>query len=358
MALVDEDQRVARHVFEKGRRRLARLAPGQIARIVLDAGAAAGRLDHFEIVGGALLEPLRLQQLALGEELVEADLQVALDLLDRLQQGRPRRHVMAVGVDLDRLQRGGLLAGQRVDLVDRLDLVAEQRDAPGAVLVMRREQFDRVAAHAEGAADEIVVVAPVLQFDEARQQLGAVDPVALGQRQGHLRIGLDRADAVDARDRGDDDHVAAFEDRARRRMAHPVDLLVQRRFLFDIGVGARDVGLGLVIIVIGDEIFDRVLREKALHLAVELRGQGLVRREDDRRPPGAGDDMRHGKGLARAGDAEQHLVALVARDPLAQFVDRLRLVAGRAEFGSDRERLADIAVRAFGDEKREHGYRM
>ena len=242
---------------------------------------------------------------------------------------------MAVGVDLDRTQRSGLLAGQRVDFVDRLDLVAEQRDAPGAVFVMRRKQLDRVAAHPERAAEEIVVVAPVLQFDKSGEQLGAVDPVALGERQGHLRIGLDRADAVNAGDRGDDDDVAPLEDRPRRRVAHPVDLLVERRFLFDIGVGARDVGLGLVIIVIGDEILDRVLREEALHLAVELRGQGLVRGEDDRRTPGALDDMRHREGLARAGDAEQHLVALAAAEPLAQLVDRLRLVAGRLEFGAE-----------------------
>ena len=47
------------------------LATGQVARIILDAGAAAGRLDHFEIVIGALFEPLRLEQLAFGVELVE-----------------------------------------------------------------------------------------------------------------------------------------------------------------------------------------------------------------------------------------------------------------------------------------------
>ena len=137
-----------------------------------------GRLDHLEVVGRALLEPLRFEQPAVAVQFVEPDLQVALDLLDRLQQRRARRHVMAVGVDLDRLQRGGLLAGQRIDLVDRLDLVAEQRDAPGAVLVMRRKQLDRVAAHPEAAAEEIVVVAAVLQLDEFRQQLGAVDPAA------------------------------------------------------------------------------------------------------------------------------------------------------------------------------------
>ena len=261
---------------------------------------------------------------------------------------------MAVGVDLDRVQRRGLLAGQGVDLVDRLDLVAEQRDPPGAVLVMRREKLDRVAAHPERAAEEIVVVAPVLQFDKTGEQLGAVDPVALGERQGHLRIGLDRTDAVDAGDRGDDDDIAPFENCPRRRVAHPIDLFVQRQFLLDIGVGARDIGLGLVIVVIRDEILDRVFREEALHFAVELRSQGLVGRKNDRRAPGALDDMRHRKGLARARDAEQHLVALATGDPLAQFLDRLRLVARRPEFGLKLKRPADIALRPLSGHQRQH----
>jgi hypothetical protein len=43
---------------------------------------------------------------------------------------------------------------------------------------------------------------------------------------GHRAVGLDRADAVDAGDRGDDDHVVAFQQRPGGRVAHPVDLLV------------------------------------------------------------------------------------------------------------------------------------
>jgi hypothetical protein len=54
-------------------------------------------------------------------------------------------------------------------------------------------------------------------------------------------------------------------------VAHAVDLLVDGRVLLDIGVGARDIGLGLVVVVVRDEILDRVLREEALELAVELR---------------------------------------------------------------------------------------
>ena len=66
MALVDEDERVVGHVFEQRRRRLAGLAAGEIARIVLDAGAGAGRLHHLEVEQRALLEPLRLEQAAGG----------------------------------------------------------------------------------------------------------------------------------------------------------------------------------------------------------------------------------------------------------------------------------------------------
>ena len=64
VALVGEDERVVGQIFEQGRRRLAGLAAGEIARIILDAGAGAGRLQHFEIEQRALLEPLRLEQAA------------------------------------------------------------------------------------------------------------------------------------------------------------------------------------------------------------------------------------------------------------------------------------------------------
>jgi hypothetical protein len=49
VALIDEDEGVVGDVFEQGGRRLAGLAAGQVARIVLDAGAGAGGLQHFQV---------------------------------------------------------------------------------------------------------------------------------------------------------------------------------------------------------------------------------------------------------------------------------------------------------------------
>ena len=335
VALVDEHQRVVGHVFEQRRRRLAGLAAGEIARIVLDAGAAPGRLHHLEVVERALLEPLRLQQAAGGVELVEPPAQLLLDAGDRLQQRRARRDVVRVGVDLDEFELVGLLPGERVELVDRFDLVAEQRHPPGAVLVVGGENLDHVAAHPERAAEEVAGRALVLQRHQVGDQRPLVDAVALLDREGHRRIGLDRADAVDARHRGHDDDVVALEQRARRRVAHAVDLLVDRGFLLDIGVGARDVGLGLVVVVVADEILDRVVGEERPELAVELRRQRLVGGEHQRRPLGLLDHLRHREGLAGAGDAEQHLGAVAALDALDQVGDRLRLIPLRIEAGLD-----------------------
>ena len=353
VALVHDQERVVRQVFEQGRRRLARAPAGQEARVVLDPGAGAGGDDHLQIGDGALLQPLGLEQ-ALGlAQPGEPLLQLDLDRGHRLVQRGLGDHVVAVRVEPDVLERVGALAGQRIELDDRLDLVAEQRQAPGAVLQMGGEDLDRVAARAEGAAVEVEVVALVLQLDQGAQQARALDPLAAAQVEDHLGVHLGRADAVDARHRGDDDHVVALEQRPRRRVAHAVDLLVDRRGLLDVGVGARHVRLGLVIIVIRDEVLDGIVGKERLHLAVELRGQNLVGCEDQRRLLHLRNDVRHGESLARAGHPEQHLLARAAPYALDQLGDRLRLVARRPEVRAQIERDPRLRplVRGVGQER-------
>ena len=344
MALVDEQEGVVGDVLEEGGRRLAGTAAREIAGIVLDPGAGPRGLDHLQVEGGPLLQPLGLQQLAVGHQPVEAFLQLGPDVVHGLVQGRPGRDVVAVGVDLHRRQVRGALARQGIELGDGLDLFAEQADAPGPVLVVGGEDLQGVAAPAEGPALEGLVVAPVLLGDQVGHQLLLVDPLAHLQAEGHGGVGLDRADAVDAGDRGHDDDVVPLQDRPRGRVPHAVDLLVNRGVLLDVGVRPRHVGLGLVIVVVGDEELHGVVREEALELAVELGRQGLVGGQDQGRPLGLLDHLGHGEGLARAGDAQQHLVVLPPLKTGDELGDGGRLVACRGVFGDQPEGPAALRL--------------
>ena len=71
VAFIDYQQRVFRKILKKCRRRLTRVAPGEIARIVLDAGTEPGGIEHFQIESGAFLQTLGLQQLALGGQFAQ-----------------------------------------------------------------------------------------------------------------------------------------------------------------------------------------------------------------------------------------------------------------------------------------------
>ena len=99
----------------------------------------------------------------------------------------------------------------------------------------------------------------------------------------------------------------------------------------------RDVGLGLVVVVVGDEVLDRVLGEDLAELVGELRPERLVRGDHERRPLHPLDDVRDRERLARAGGAEQRQVRLTALDAFDELVDRAGLVTGRLMVGVDRE---------------------
>jgi hypothetical protein len=67
-------------------------------------------------------------------------------------------------------------------------------------------------------------------------------------------------------------------------VAETIDLVVDRRVLLDVEVLRRDVGLRLVVVVVGDEVLDGRLGEELPELVAELRRQRLVVRDDERWP--------------------------------------------------------------------------
>ncbi len=81
--LVDDQQEVRREVVDERRRGLARLAPREVARVVLDARAEAHLLHHLEVVERALLEALLLEEAPFLVVEVEPLAELFADALDR-----------------------------------------------------------------------------------------------------------------------------------------------------------------------------------------------------------------------------------------------------------------------------------
>ena len=225
--LVDEDDVVGGEVVEQRVRRRARRPPVEDPRVVLDPVAEAELAHHLQVVLGALADPVRLEHPALALEERHLLLELVLDLVLRALDRRLRGDVLRRREDGDRVELREDLAGERVEVRDLLDLVAEHRDPVGG-LGVRRLDLDHVALDPEAAAAEQRVVADVLDVDQLPQHHVAVGLLADGEEDDALLVLLRRAEAVDAGDGGDDDRVAALEQVRGRRVAEPVDVVVPR----------------------------------------------------------------------------------------------------------------------------------
>ena len=164
-----------------------------------------------------------------------------------------------------------MLTSHGINLRDLLNLVAEERN-PDRCLLVGRMYLERVAPHPEPAPPQHHVVALVLHVDQASQRSPLVQPCAPLQHQQLAFVVLGRSQAVDARDGCHHDGVTAGQQCRRGRVAEPVDLVVHRRVLLDEGVAGRQVCLGLVVVVVGDEVLDTVAGEELPQLVGELRG--------------------------------------------------------------------------------------
>ncbi len=232
---------------------------------------------------------------------------------------------------------GENFAARRVNELQPVDLVAEELDAD-RVLLVGGKHLDDISPDAEVTALEGHVVAGVLHAGQRQQHLAAVDGLAPAQGEHVIAVVARGAEAEDAAHRRDDDDVVAGEQVARGGQAQAVEVVVARGVLLDVDVALRDVGLGLVVVVVADEIADRVVGKQLPHLLVELGRQRLVVADDEGRLADALDDVGHREGLAGPGGSEQCLAPPPGGDALDEGVDRGRLVAGRGELADDLKR--------------------
>ena len=118
-------------------------------------------------------------------------------------------------------------------------------------------------------------------------------------------------------------------------MTQLIDFVVDGSILFNISVGLGNIGLRLVVIVIGNEIFHRVIREEGLQLAGQLRRERFVVGDDQSRLTHLVDNLGNSVGFARTGSAQQHLRTQALLHACCQFLYSLGLVPGRLKGSLD-----------------------
>ena len=101
--------------------------------------------------------------------------------------------------------------------------------------------------------------------------------------QDHFVVLLRITEAIYRRDGRDYDRVATLKKCLGRRQTHLLDMLIDRCVLLDEQITRWHIGLWLVVVVVGDEILDGVIREKLFEFTVELRRQSFVRGQYDGR---------------------------------------------------------------------------
>ena len=121
-------------------------------------------------------------------------------------------------------------------------------------------------------------------------------------------------------------------------MTKPLDLLVDRRVLLDVGITLRDVGLWLVVVVIRNEVLHRVVRQKLAKFVCQLGGQRLVRRHDQGRALELLDQPGCRRTLASSRCSKQDDVLLACLDPLGYLSDCRGLITSRLVFTDHLER--------------------
>ena len=131
----------------------------------------------------------------------------------------------------------------------------------------------------------------------------------------------------------------------RRRMAHLIDRVVDRRVLRNVRVGLGNVGFRLVVVVVADEILDRIVREELLELLVELPGERLVVHQDQRGLLHPRDHIGHRKGLTGPRHAEEGLMFATFLEAGLQGINGRALVPGGLVWSFELKRWHEASYR-------------
>ena len=172
---------------------------------------------------------------------------------------------MLRGVDIYLVAMSQHLASQRTDLHNTLNLVPPELDSEGRLLIGRLN-LQSVPSNTKSASGEIMIVSFVLHLYQTADKPVSLTVFALLNSKGKAAIFLRFAQAIDAGNRGNNDHISTCEESPGSGVPQFLNFLIYVGLFLNIEVGAGDVSLRLIIVVVTYEILHGIVGKELLEL--------------------------------------------------------------------------------------------
>ena len=277
-----------------------------VARIVFNALHETSAFKHFKIIFNALTETLCFQIFFLVIKEFEAVFVFGTNLYNGALEVFFRCCVVAVWENTDFARLSINLGRERIDDFDVFYLIKAKFDAVCPVAGCW-ENINRVATDAKIATFEGDVVAVILNFGERADELIHVAHFALCDAHRHGLIIVWRTDAINTRDRCDNQGVTAREQCLSCAVAEAVNLFIDSTVFFNVCVRTGNVGFRLIVIKIRNKIMHFIFREKLAKLRIKLSGKSFVVGKNEGWAIVFLNNIRHCEGFARTSNPKQSL---------------------------------------------------
>ena len=115
---------------------------------------------------------------------------------------------------------------------------------------------------------EIHIIPVILNINQLPDHIVPVLFHSRAERNNHLHVVLRASDSIDTRNTGNHNDIVPLTQCRSRGKPQLINLIVPRRVLRNIRIRRRHVSLRLVVVIVADKVFHRIIGEHLLELSV------------------------------------------------------------------------------------------
>ena len=301
VAFINDQQKIIREIIDQAERAATGFSAVEKPGIVFDSGTVTQFLDHFYIKVDPFLQSFGLHVFAGSFEISHLFVHLFMDLMDDLRKYFFRSDVEVGGEDGDVFGRFCFPAGISIKYLYLFHLITEEGD-PIAIICIGRIDLYRIADHPECSPSEIGQRTGIQCFHKSVQQKIPGHLITLTDPDYTLLEFCRVAYTIDTGNGGHHDNVSPSAlQTGGRFQAKLLYFVIDRQILFYVGISSGYISFGLVIIVVGNKILDRILRKELSEFSIQLRNKRFIMTQDKSRSLNLLDDIGNGEGLSGTG---------------------------------------------------------